>query len=372
MNLLFLEQQPRFGGGSERMSLALCKHAQAHRHQSWLVHGEPGDMVAAYAAAGAQCRQLPVAPVAVRHPWQALRSFAALRQLVRRERIDVVFTSQISYVSLLAAVRRTTSARTVVHLGVAYDFPSSLFRASQRTIDLGIAPSEHTAAAWRRRRWPAHALQVIPNGIDTTVFCPGDGREAARERIGVSATARPLVAYVGRMVPEKGIFTLVRAMARHRQRGGMGYLLFAGFAPGDATPHLARTARELKLTAEDWEVRPATAKPEDIYRAADLVVVPSEWDEPFGLVPLEAMACGTFVLVSDRGILPEFVAPLGPEAVFAAGQVEALADRIGYWLGNANRRNLAAAQLAAHTRAHYDLESCGNAYLEAFQRLLPR
>ena len=290
MNLLFLEQQPRFIGGSERMGLALCAHAQAHGHHSWLVHGEPGDMVAAYAAAGASCMQRPVAPLAARHPREALRSIAALRGVVQSKRIDVIFTSQVSCVSLLAAVGRTTAAHTAVHLGLFYDFPSPLFRASRHAIDLGIAPSEHTAAAWRRRGWPSGALQVIRNGVDTAVFSPGDGREAARTRLGVDAAARPLVAYVGRLVAEKGIFTLMRALAWHRRAGGAGHLLFAGYAPADEAAQLARIAREEKLADDDWDIRPATDKPEDIYRAADLVVVPSEWDEPFGLVPLEAMA----------------------------------------------------------------------------------
>jgi glycosyltransferase involved in cell wall biosynthesis len=372
MKLLFLEYQPRFVGGSERMALALCRYMQIRGHQSWLVYGEPGDMVAAYAAAGAQCRKLPVAPLAVRHPWKAARSIKALRGIVQRERIDAIFTSQVSYVSLLAAMRCTTAARTVVHLGLTYDFSSPLFRASQHAIDLGVAPSPHTAEGWSRRGWPPDALQVIPNGVDTTVFCPGDGREKARARIGVADAARPLVVYVGRLVAEKGIFTLLRAMALYRQRGGAGHLLFAGAAPADETARLSRIAREEKLAEGDWEIRPATAKPEDIYRAADLVVVPSEWDEPFGLVPLEAMACGTLALVSDRGILPDFVAPLGSAAVFAAGAAPALADRLAYWLSDADRRTAAAGRLAAHTQTHYGFASCGNAYLDAFQRLLTR
>ena len=369
MNLLFLEREPRFIGGSERMGLALCKHAQAHGHRCWLVHGEPGDMVAAYAAAGARCIQRPVIPFAVRRPAEAARSFLALRGVVKREHIEVVFSSLISYVSLMAAVGRTTDARTVVHLGLTYDFSSPLFRAGQHAIDLGVTPSEHTAQGWRERGWPPGALQIIPNGIDTSVFSPGDGRDAARARIGVAPTAGPLVAYVGRLVPEKGIFTLMRAMARYRRTGGAGHLLYAGAASADEAAQLARIAREETLADRDWEIRTPTTQPEDIYRAADLIAMPSEYDESFGLVPLEAMSCGTMAIVSDRGILPSFVAPVGSTAVFPAGQEAALADRLAYWLGNAERRNAAAARLAAHTRAHYDFESCGNAYLEAFQRL---
>jgi glycosyltransferase involved in cell wall biosynthesis len=370
VRLLFLEQHPCFIGGSERMSLALCRHARARGHAAWLVHAEPGDMVAAYAAVGAPCRQLPVRPLAVRHPVAAWRSFVALRGFVRQEGIDLVFTSLVSYVSLLGALGSTTRIRTVVHLGLPFDFASPLFRTGVRRIDLGVAPSPHTAADWRERGWPAARIRIIPNGVDTAVFSPGCGREEARQRLDLSPTTRPLVAYVGRLVAEKGIFTLMRAMAQHRRAGGTGFLLFGGAAPAAEVEQLAGIAREEHLAEKDWAVRPATSTPEDIYRAADLVVVPSEWEEPFGLVPLEAMACGTLAVVSDRGILPEFVAPLRGEAVFPAGRADALAGRLSYWLASAERRNAAAAQLAAHTRDHYGFQRCGDAYLEAFQGLL--
>src|ERR1041385_4695531 len=151
MRLLFLEERPRFGGGWERMSLALCQHAIARGHQAWLAFAADGDMVPAYATAGASVHQLPVVPIAVRHPLTAWRSIPSLRQLGKAARIDLVFTSQVNYVSLLAAVGKSVGVRTAVHLGLAYDYPSPVFRTGMRLIDVGFSPSEHTAAEWRAR-----------------------------------------------------------------------------------------------------------------------------------------------------------------------------------------------------------------------------
>jgi glycosyltransferase involved in cell wall biosynthesis len=372
VNVLFLEQAPSFGGGSERMSLALCQHALQRGHRTWLVHAAAGDMVPAYARAGATCRELPVTPVAVRHPLTAWRSFSGLRALVRQARIDVLFTSQVNYVSLLAAVGRWTGVRTSVHLGLTYDYPSPVFRTGMRLIDLAVTPSEHTADGWRRRDWPARSLRVIPNAVDTGVFHPGDGREAARRRLALSRSPAPLVAYVGRLVPDKGIFTLARAFARYRRLGGDGHLLFVGTAPGPEAAQLRQVATEEGLAGDVWSIRPATSVPEDVYRAADLIVVPSEWDEPFGLVPLEAMACGTVALVSNRGVLPEFVAPRRHDAVFAAGDPEGLSERLTHWLGDERRREDAAVDLSTYVRANFSFERCGDAYLAAFGRLVAR
>jgi glycosyltransferase involved in cell wall biosynthesis len=365
MKLLVLEERPRFVGGSERMSLAICQHALRRGHQAWLVHAEDGDMVAAYQAAGATTRHVPVVPMAARRPGEAWRSVRVLSGLVRREGIDVVFTSQVSYVSLLAAVGVWTGVRTVVHLGVVYDFPSPLFRTGMRLVSLGVTPSSHAAEGWRHRDWPAGRLRVIANGVDTRTFSPGPGRDDARRRLGFASAAGPVVAYVGRLVAEKGIFTLIRAFARGRDQV-RSRLVLVGPAPADEVARLRACAREEGLPDEAWEVRAPTAAPEEVYRAADLVVVPSEWEEPFGLAPLEAMACGTPVIVSDRGLLPELVAPVGESAVFPAGDVDRLGARLIYWLEDESRRASAGARLMAHVRSAYAFEACGDAYLDAF------
>ena len=77
--------------------------------------------------------------------------------------------------------------------------------------------------------------------------------------------------------------------------------------------------------------------PRMVYRASDVTVVPSLWEEPFGLVPLEAIACGLLPLVSDRGFLPEIVQKVNPELIHRAGDEEMLAKTILGWLQSDNR-----------------------------------
>jgi glycosyltransferase involved in cell wall biosynthesis len=368
VTIAVLEQIPRFGGGSERISLSLSRHVIGRGHRAWLLYSEEGDMVRAYTEAGASTRRLPVLPVAVRKPREAARSIAALARFVRAERVDVLFTSQVNFVSLLAAIAALTGVRTAVHLGLVYDYPSPIFRRSIRAISIGISPSTHTTRGWIERGWPERSLRTIPNGVDAATFTPGD-REAARADLGFAPADR-LIAFVGRLVPEKGIGTLMRAFAALGSDSPSLHLMFVGSAPEGRTHELARLANEIGLDAARWSVHPATSAPERVYRAADVVVVPSEWDEPFGLVPVEAMMCGALTVVSDRGVLPSFVAPVGERACFPAGGVQALADRLRYWLADDQRRDAAAAALRCHAHRHYAFEACGDAYLSAFQSVL--
>lgn len=326
-------------------------------------------MVAAYAAAGVSCWPCPARPLAVRRPMTAARSIASAVRLVRRTRAQVLFTSQVSYVALLAAVKALTGVRTAVHLGLVYDYPSPVFWRGVQSIDVGIAPSAHTAAGWRERGWPDATLRIIPNGVDTTVFCPGE-RAVARRALGLSSD-EPVVAYVGRLVKEKGIFTLLRAMSEHRKSGGHGALIFVGDAPADEREQLARLANDEGYAEARLRILPATSTPEIVYRAADVVVVPAEWDEPFGLVPLEAAASGALVLVSARGVLPQLVAPLGAAAVFPSANVMALKDCLARWLGESDSvRAEAARKLGEFVRANYSFDRCGDEYLDVFERLL--
>jgi glycosyltransferase involved in cell wall biosynthesis len=275
----------------------------------------------------------------------------------------------VNYASALAAVGFWSGVPTVLHLGLVYDYPSPIFSAAIRKVDLGVAPSEHTADGWRKRGWPARSLRVIPNGVDTAVFQPGDGRRHARQRLQIP-DGQILVAYVGRLVKEKGVFTLLKAFAEFSRTGDDGHLLFVGPAAAGEDRLLREAAQREGLADGLWEIRGSTSTPEDVYRAADVVVVPSEWDEPFGLAPIEAAACGTLPLVSDRGVLSDLVGPHGGRCTFPSGDAAALADRLHYWLADAGRRERQAQLIREHVEAHFTMARCGDAYLQAFESLL--
>jgi alpha-maltose-1-phosphate synthase len=161
-------------------------------------------------------------------------------------------------------------------------------------------------------------VHVIRNGVDTDVWYPAGPRQTGPEsdpqtdtvlaELGVDPR-RPTVVFVGRITRQKGLAHLIAAA--HRFSPEVQVLLCAG-APD--TPEIAEEigAAVANLAAERggvfWiqEMLPI-AEMREIYSAASVFVCPSVY-EPLGIVNLEAMACGTAVVASDVGGIPEVVA----------------------------------------------------------------
>ena len=161
-------------------------------------------------------------------------------------------------------------------------------------------------------------IDVVHPGVDLEVFTPGDKR-AARAALGLAADEQVL-AFVGRIQPLKAPDVLLRAAAKltgalpsqagaHPSRGRFSSLrvLVAGGPSGtglQAPDALVRLADELGIAAHVTFLPPQSREQlVNVYRAADLVAVPS-YSESFGLVAVEAQACGTPVVAAAVGGLP--------------------------------------------------------------------
>ena len=154
-------------------------------------------------------------------------------------------------------------------------------------------------------RIDADKVHIVLNGIDTELWTPATGDFV--EKLGVDST-RPIVAFVGRITRQKGVAHLLRAAAQFDP--DIQLVLCAG-APD--TPEIAAETEELvaQLASQRdgvfW-VKDMLSREDiaQVYTAADVFVCPSIY-EPLGIVNLEAMACGTAVVASRVGGIPEVV-----------------------------------------------------------------
>jgi D-inositol-3-phosphate glycosyltransferase len=149
-------------------------------------------------------------------------------------------------------------------------------------------------------------VEIVPPGVDHLVFSPGD-RFAARHRLGLDAPH--VLLFVGRIQPLKGLDLAVRCLAALDEPKTT--LVVVGGASGrDGSAELARVralADDLGVAAQIRWVRPQRHdRLADYYRAADACIVPSR-SESFGLVALEAAACGTPVIAAAVGGLRSLV-----------------------------------------------------------------
>jgi D-inositol-3-phosphate glycosyltransferase len=149
-------------------------------------------------------------------------------------------------------------------------------------------------------------VEVVPPGVDHRVFVPGD-REAARVSLGLDPQGR-LLLYVGRIQRLKGADLAVRTLAE--LDGDVSLTVVGGPSGSDGEAEMvALRALVAELALED-RVRFVPPQPHDrlvtYYQAADVCLVPSR-TESFGLVALEAAACGTPVVAADVGGLRSVV-----------------------------------------------------------------
>jgi D-inositol-3-phosphate glycosyltransferase len=152
-------------------------------------------------------------------------------------------------------------------------------------------------------------IRVVPPGVDHAFFAPGH-RPQARRAVGLPPDG-PLVAFVGRIQPLKGADIAVRVLEALATRYEDMHLVIVGGPSGPhGEEHLAGLHRLVELSDLESRVRFVAPQPHELlstyYRAADLCVVPSR-SESFGLVALEAAACGTPVVASAVGGLTTLV-----------------------------------------------------------------
>ncbi|MDY3127865.1 MAG: glycogen synthase [Corynebacterium sp.] len=155
-------------------------------------------------------------------------------------------------------------------------------------------------------RIDASKVHVVLNGIDTNLWAPSD--EGFIDSLGVDRN-RPIAAFVGRITRQKGVPHLLRAAQNFAE--DIQIILCAG-APD--TPEIASETEQLVAQLQEtrdgvYWIRDMLAREKisQIYTVADVFVCPSIY-EPLGIVNLEAMACGTAVVASDVGGIPEVVA----------------------------------------------------------------
>jgi glycosyltransferase involved in cell wall biosynthesis len=332
---LVLDLAPKKRGSMETQLVTLAGRLADAGARATFVFSKPAPpwMATALGALGVDTRVLDF-----RRPSVAAVHFARWMETARPELVHFHF---VRAYSPLVAIARAAGARIVLHDHITLGQPSRpdhprrakvaslLARGYKRAraavlngfVDRRIAVSHFVADSVQCAEYAAPTkLVVIENGIDLVRFGAADGATLRHDlRAGAG---RKVVACVSRLSPEKGVDVLIRVMARV---GRDALLLLAGDGPDlgacralAASLGLADHVRFLGLRDDV----------ERVYAAADVVVMPSLWDEAFGLVVVEAMASGRPVVVTASGAMPEIVAHGSGVVVPKRDQV-AMAGAIG-------------------------------------------
>lgn len=221
---------------------------------------------------------------------------------------------------------------------------------------------------------------VIPPGVDTAHFYP-IAIDEAREFISMQDKTR-MILFVGRIEALKGIDTLIKAMARLQNQGFLeAHPVCVAIIGGEADVSEEELSAEMaRLQAMRQEaglgdiVKFLGKRDQDTlqyyYSAAAMVVVPSHY-ESFGLVALEAMACGTPVVASETGGLAFLVRDGETGFHVPTGNDEALANRIKELLTDEVLR-IRMGKAAAAYAGQYDWSAITDQLLDLYGTLVPK
>lgn len=196
--------------------------------------------------------------------------------------------------------------------------------------------------------------QLIPNPYDNKTFFTQPQTQRSK----------PLVA-VGRLVSDKGFDVLFHALAQLRKLGHTPELSLIGDGP--ERENLGQLAASLGLTGQISFLGPRTgAALAEQLRAHEIMVIPSRWREPFGVVALEGIACGCVAVGSKEGGLADAIGPCG--LTFPNGDSGALTQALAQLLDQPELIQKFRQQAPEHLKKHQP-EAVAKNYLEFFQSI---
>jgi glycosyltransferase involved in cell wall biosynthesis len=202
-------------------------------------------------------------------------------------------------------------------------------------------------------------LRTIPCGFDPAEFAPMH-RAAARRAVGVGG-GEPVVLQLGRMVPRKGVDNVIRGVARlRREHGVAARLLVVGGESREPDPVQTPEIGRLMRVVEEERVADAVtfvgsrgrSELRAYYAAAD-VFVTTPWYEPFGITPVEAMACGTPVVGAAVGGIRATVRDAETGFLVPPNDPDALAGRLASLLGNPGLHASMSRAALRRANTHY-------------------
>jgi glycosyltransferase involved in cell wall biosynthesis len=330
-------------GGKQRSMLDICRYLSQQGHEVYLLYLEGGNLLPIYEQICVQTLQVQqfdvvkgkLAASSIGLGQSLYGTFRQLKAWLGNFSQTLIYVDDHKCSLFTWALATLCRVPTLFHIRqpVVQPFPRKYWFAVQR-IRQFIAVSAQVRSSWSGAGLPESRIQVIHNGIDPAQFRPAEQRQFRRQEWGIAASTQ-VIAYLGRIDPQKGLETLIKAGGILYQAGEWrdGKMILAGRPvlhqnQGAGEAYL-QSLRELAVRyniGDRVEFRPFLLDPVPLYQLSDVTVLPSVYPEPFGRTIIESMACGTPVLASQIGGIPEILTGKLAQFLFPPGDEQQLAS----------------------------------------------
>jgi glycosyltransferase involved in cell wall biosynthesis len=289
---------------------------------------------------------------------------SGLGRTLRRARPDVVLIDEEPFSLVLAQIATASMLRRIPWVcytkqNIRKNYPPPfkwLEKMTYRKARTIIALSEEVRDVLRAKGYTGPA-PLLAHACDLSLFRAEPNAEL-RAQLGLGA--EPVLGYLGRFVPEKGLETLIGATAKLHREGRKFKVLMVGSGAHESTLREAVT-REGLDSVFVWTGAVPHNKAGDYMRCLDVFVLPSlttpRWKEQFGRVIIEAMACGVPVAGSDSGFIPYLIRDTEGGEIFRENDVADCARAIEALAFEETKRCEIGARGCAAVRARYTYDA---------------
>lgn len=372
MHVIVLENQPSsLRGGQELSLLDVCKGLAGRGHSISLVYLQAGDLLEQYQSFCDRVIQVN-SFILERKKTNSIFSFITDTWKIPASKNSVVYSNRYQDIVFGYASACLKQIPLVCHLRLPPPENFSLngfsptHGISLRGVKRYIATSKQTKLDWVKVGVKEKKIDVVYNAINTDIFSPSEILGARKEWF-LSEESK-VISYVGRLDREKGVETLLKAFALVLKSNINAKLLIAG-KPLSTQQEYKNFLEQLSV---DLGIQKSVtflgqiANTASLYQASDVTVLPSLWSEPFGRTTIEAMACGTPVVGSRTGGIPEVLTGEFQAGLFEPGNESDLAVKLNRLLDWRQQDPQLAKRCRNHVLSHFSL----NTMVEGVERVL--
>lgn len=375
MHLIVLELEPTsYRGGQEIVLFDICRSLAQRGHLISLLYTKEGNLLEQYENF---CTHIVKVNLFTIYPPQNTLHFLAdiwnTNKKISNTKNSIILSNQYQDTFFARALALSKNIPLVCYLHlpppknlIEFEGMKQYIRdiyirwqwhLGMKGVNQFIAVSNQTKSDWLNRGYQENKINVVYNGIDSEVYKPAINFSLIRNIWKIHQDIR-VISYVGRLDKEKGLETLIKAFALLLKSGAIAKLLIAGkslFHGEDYKKYLEQLSTDLGIE-NNVDFLGHLTNPISLYQVSDITVLPSLWSEPFPRSILESMACGTPVVASNTGGIPESLTGEFQNGLFQPGNQQDLSNTLNRIMNWRDKDSQLGERCRQHILANFSID----------------